>query len=293
MKLGLILPIGNLKQFGYHHHFLTILDRWVSVADHLYIISSTEEKIEELLHKYGNVTYICDKESCFERINNKELFSFDKLNNNVNRCLDLAKLEGCDAVVQIHINQYLPNDNEINFKTNIEKMVNANKPYEWLYKSYQLRDILFMPDRRVPWIINLKSEEKFRFSCDSICDSKGTKITIKTGNFEDFSSQSIVDVLLDTTSEEAGYKHEVMLEELEKLSNIVSADKKYDEEKYLEYMSTKCKTKIFSRKKLDAVGKKISEENNVGFLSNKIKDVIVNRKSLYNFILRWHFRLFR
>lgn len=273
MKIGIYTPIGNLDKYGYQYNYETILNNLQNFGDEILLISSSRENREGNFKKFNKIKFISNNKTQFEIKNNKEVYSLATQIKNQGYALDYFKKNNFDVYLIIHINQYIPENSAVGIRNVCRKMIDEKKPYEWLYKKYQLHDIIFNSDFKLPWIINLRIDNPYRVKSDSI-KNRQTKeiIKIEHGNFKKYNNRAIVDVLGEFTLENAKEKYEFTIEELRKLNKTFNPNDRsnliFNKEKFLKYHLNKINKKIKSTEKLDKTGKEFLKNTRPNFLSH-------------------------
>jgi hypothetical protein len=271
MKIGVILPIGNLKKFGYQHNHQVVIDNLAHFADELVIVSSTRENPATLGKEYKNVHYISDERTWFEQKEGKEIFTYATLTANLKIALDVLKKDGCDVVMQVHINQYISTEAADNLKKQAAELIKSKEPFAWIYKKYQLAEWLFQADVRVPWMLNLTVDNPYVYDSDAIVNTQSKEmIRIESGNFSLYNNQAVTDILLQYTLEDARDLFLFTQAENLKLSGKTPSDQvEFEPQKWEKYMQYKINAKIRSEEKLDQTGTtllKNAQENFVCFM---------------------------
>ena len=152
-------------------------------------------------------------------------------------------------------------------------MVKQKRPYTWLYKSYQCGKLVFYPDRRLPWILNLDLNSGWRLGADSItnCDT-GEIIRIQTGNYKKLFDSAIRDISWEYTIQDAKEKYNFTIEELAKINNTYDPNNldnlKFNEVEWIKYYQMKVNQKTLANELLDEVAKKILSIRKDNFISN-------------------------
>lgn len=267
-KIGIICPLGPLDRYGYQYNHLITLENLSSFATRVYLCSSTRSQtdVDRLLARFPKVEYISDKRTWFDADSNgNEIFSIARLESNSNLMIERCKRDQMDCAVMIHINQYIQYSVKENLRQLCQDMLAARRPFEWLYKKYQLGNRLFHADTRVPWILNLQIDNPFLIQADSIHHRNGNeRYTIQNGNFRDKDYFAIVDCPLELT-----------LQDLADIKNFTrcyselnpQASPIFDWNKYFYYCVWKINAKFMSDEPLDATGEAIVRNSRKDFLS--------------------------
>jgi hypothetical protein len=198
MKIGVLCPVGPLDRFGYQYHYLTIAENLSRFATQLYLVSTTRNRVhvDKLLTRFANVQYISDENTWLPLDDSdNEVFRLAKLLYALNYGLEKCKQDGMDCMVSIHINQYVPEPAFVPLRKALSDMLDAGRPFEWLYKRYQLGDRLFHADTRVPWILNLQVDNPFLMRADSIHHRNGLeRYMLEHGDYRSKDHLAIVDM---------------------------------------------------------------------------------------------------
>jgi len=275
MKIGIILPVARTDKYGYQYNDFRdiIIENMQEFADGIIAISSSKFIDRTFFEKFHKLTLISDKNTWFNLKNDKEIFSFDVLNKNVNLALEILKNEKYDIAIEIHINQYIPKPSFNSLKKSILNMLKRNRPYTWLYKSYQCGNLIFYPDRRLPWILNLNLSSDWRLSTDSIINYDTEEIIkIQSGNFKKYNKEAIRDVPWELTIKDGMEKYEFVIKDYRKINNTYDPNNldnlKFNEVEWLKYHQIKVNQKTLANELLDEVAKKILSIRKENFISN-------------------------
>lgn len=273
MKIGIILPIGDLGSFGYQYYPYNIVKNHLEFADTVAIISSTSKNPRKLPIRSSKIIYHSSPQSWFTRIRGREVFSYNTLNKNVNLGLDLLKENKCDIVLEIHINQYIPENSKVTLRNYLKEILDTKKPYGWLYKKYQLGEKVFNADIRLPWIINLQTSHTFRFSVDSIEDNLSTrKVNIQSGHYSSYNNRAIMDIMLNYKIDDAKKLFMFTHKENLRVSHRLDEKPTFNEIKWYKYYLDKINQKTISSENLDAFGRWIENSRLPNFLSYKFEN---------------------
>lgn len=99
-------------------------------------------------------------------------------------------------------------------------MLQNKKPFEWLYKKYQVKDLLFDADVCLPWILNLNIDNPYRIDANSIKNrNTNEQVSIRNGDFKGYNDIAIIDVLGEETMNDVMEKHNFTIKELRILTN--------------------------------------------------------------------------
>ena len=266
MKIGVICPIGPLDRFGYQYIYKAILESLTLFADVVYLPSSTKNRtnVDKLLNAHYNIKYVANEETWFGfDSNGREIHKRKKSAARCNYTLDLMKKDGIDCAIVICINQYIPMHSQAPLRSVCEDLISSKKPFEWLYKKYQLGNQLFHSDSKVPFIINLTTDRPCKIASDSIITENGRKIHIKAGDYRRYDHVAIVDA-----------PYEMTIDDLKDKVNFIKnyADLRKDvrpffvKEEQIKYHVHKCNRKIISNEKLDYFGEKIAANSSSDFI---------------------------
>ena len=275
MKIGVITPVGRTDKFGYQYEDYNklIIKNLAEFADRILVISTSKHNDPQLYENIDNLEYFSNKDTWFNSVNDNEEFSFAKIDDNVNFCRDKLIQEGYDVSILIHSNQFVPKSNQINLKNFCAELIKKKKPFEWLYKKYMCGKLIFYPDRKVPWILNLTIENPWNYRVDSIIH-KDTKeiISIQTGKYKKYTDLAIMDVPWDLTIQDEREKHDFFIKELRILNNTYNPNDpdnlKFNEAEWISYMQRKVDNKKLSNEKLDDLGEEILKLRRDDFCSH-------------------------
>ncbi len=291
MKIGIILPIGDLNKYGYQYNSDLVIKNLENFADKLVIISSSPNNDAKLFQDNKKIIYISNDKTWFDKENDTEIFSYTKLLLNINLGLDILKKEGVDAVVQIHINQFIPSLSWKNILEKITKMINKGEHYSWLHKKYQCGEMLFNSDVKVPWIINTSIKNNpYIYGPDAIINTLTQKeIRIGNGNFKKFNNESIVDVFGEYTKKDAEDLYEFTQLQTTKLADKeVTAIPHFDYSNWLKYYMHKFNNKTLLKETMDQTSEQILSRRKANFVSFEIeKKYSPNKISLPSKVLRY------
>lgn len=281
MKIGVHTAIGRLDKYDYQYTYDLVLDSLHSFADEILITSTSNLNQEKTFKEFPKVKLISNEKTWFEFKKSEEVFSFKKLIANHSLAFESLKERGFDVCVNIHINQYIPASSVPKLRAVCANLIKKNKPFDWLYKKNQLKNILLDSDTRLPWILNLKISHDFRVTADSITNAKnGEVIAIEHGDFRSKNDIALIDPIGELTMDDLKEKHCFTIGELSKLNK--NSQFIFDEDRYLNYAIAKMKSKRVSNDQLCKIGKKIVERSKENFLSNiYIKYISKKRISVF------------
>jgi len=264
MRIGVITPVGTTEKYGYQYEEYNrlIIKNLASFADYIYIISTSKHNNPDIYKGYDNLEYFSNEDTWFKYEDDEEIFSFAKIDENINFCKQLLIESDYDISLLIHSNQYVPKSSELGLKNVCEKLLKKKKPYGWLYKKYMCGRLLFNADRRVPWMLNLTIENPWNYRVDSIINQNTNKIiTIQTGNYKRYNSQAIRDVQWDLTLKDEEQKYAFFIKELRILNGTYDPNDpdnlKFDKEEFISYMQRKINNKKVSKERIDEIGEKL------------------------------------
>jgi len=267
MKIGVICPVGPLDRYGYQYNYMTIMENLAAFATQVYIISSSRNRdLHDLLSRFPNVDYIFNEDTRFDvDATGNEVFSMEKLEHNVNLALQKCKEDGMDCAIQMHINQYVQDRNKDNLRRLCGDMLEAGRPFEWLYKKYQLGNRLFHADTRVPWILNLQIDQPFVIRADSIHHRDShERYKIEHGDFRSKDHIAIVDCPMEMTWQDLEEKMRFLYGGSVLGANV---DPCLGEYLSLPYYLRKFNQKLISNEPLDATGQVIARNSRSDFVS--------------------------
>lgn len=273
MKVGIILPIGDLGSFGYQYHPFKIVKNHLAFADTLAIISSTSKNPKKFPIRSSKVIYHSSPQSWFTRARGREVFSYNTLNSNVNLGLDLLRENKCDIALEIHVNQYIPENSGVTLRNYLKVVLDKKKPYGWLYKKYQLGEKIFNADIRLPWIINLQTPRTYRFDVDSIENVlNGHKVKIQSGHYSSNNNHAIMDIMLNYKIDDAKKLFMFTHKENLRVSHRLDEKPTFNEINWCKYHLDKVNKKTLSSEELDTFGAWIEKNRSPDFLSHTFEN---------------------
>ena len=267
MRIGILCPVGPLDRYGYQYNYCTVVENLSSFAERVYLFSSTRNRtnVDSLLARFPNVEYVSNENTWLDvDSSGKELFSIKKLESKTKSILEWMKQDGMDCALDICINQYIPDRAREPLRQVCKDMLETGRPFEWLYKRYQLGNRLFHADTRVPWILNLQIDNPFVIRADSIHHRDGhERYEIEHGDFRSKDHVAIVDAPLEMT-----------LQDLADVLNFTryyselnpDAPKHFDRNRVLSYYIRKFDAKIISDEPLDPTGEAIARNSRSDFV---------------------------
>ena len=242
------------------------------------MVSNSKHCDPDFFLNQEKVTLISEPETWFKESGGQTVFSFAKIVENLNRGLAHLKERNFDVVMSVHINQYVPQSSREGLLNLCQDMTAQGKLFEWIYKKYQLVDIIFNADTRVPWILNLTIENPYLFYTDSIIDPKTkNSVKIESGDFSKYNKCSVMDIFGELTIDDQREKYELTVHELNRLRlewNIDPAqhDKQiFNRRKFMDYYQHKMNKKTISKEPLDEFGKSIVTRSHPEFISHALK----------------------
>jgi hypothetical protein len=252
MKIAALVPIGPLDRFGYQYTAALALKNHADFFDRVYVIGSSRQVAALPVSK---LVFISDEASLFELDRDgNEILDFPKINLNVNRVKELAKRDGFDLAVEIHINQYVSESNFQGFRDHCRKVLDEKKPFGWVYKSYQYFDKLYYPSHRVPWIANLRDFGTGGiFDSDSIHFGEETH-RIQDGTFKEASDHCVVDIMGCYTEKDDEEKFEYYTKVLNRTYGKAGTSTEYSASHYFNYHRIKLLNKRPSGRALGRYG---------------------------------------
>ena len=267
MKIGILCPVGPLDRYGYQHIYLPVVQSLSAFATCIYMYSTTRNRanVDSLLACFPKVEYISNEDTWFDvDSDGNEVFSNKKGESNANLILTRMREDGMDCSITICINQYVPDKARERLRQLCKDMLEAGRPFEWLYKRYQLGNRLFHTDTRVPWILNLQVDNPFLIRADSIHHRDGReRYKIEHGDFRSKDHVAIVDCPMEMT-----------LQDLADVKNFVrcyselnpQVNPRFDWNEYLPYYVRKFNAKIMSDEPLDPTGEAIARNSTSDFV---------------------------
>lgn len=276
IKIAILLPIGRLDRFGYQHLYRMIIRNHCEFADKVFLLSSTRFVTPDLFREYRNAELVSLEVAMPDLIDGREVMNLSKFSNGFDQCQSMIKNQGYDVCLNIHINQYIPRSAFDPLRAVCAELVQKQKPFAWLYKRYQLRDLLFEADCRLPWIVNLQSSAAYTFGGDSVINSAtGKQIMIESGNFKKYNTRAIVDVLGEHTIQDAKDKFEYTIKEHRKLNKTYNPNDTsnliFRPDVYFQYNMGKINLKSISKENLDELGAEIFNRSRPDFVSHKFR----------------------
>lgn len=290
MKIGICTPVGRLDKFGYQYNSSTILKNLQNFADEVLVVSTSDFNKHEDFNGFEKVSCISNPDTWFDVKDGEDIFSFNKLIENHVLAMDYFKKQNFDIFLSVHINQYIPQSSYKGLYKVFEKMLQNKKPFEWLYKKYQVKDLLFDADVCLPWILNLNIDNPYRMYSDSIKHiNTNEQVSIRHGHFKSYNDIAIIDILGEETVNDVMEKHNFTIKELRILTNEYNpsnaSNLSFDEKKYLHYYLSKTNQKKLSNDALDTTGQNILNNSQDDFVSKYLKE---NYKYLHkNYLLKF------
>ena len=167
MKICAYIPVGPLDSMGFQYLSDIVLRENSKYFDKLYVVSSYRGT-KSLPYEADNIELISDERSWFPLQNGKELFTIKEYDDRHQFIFQLAREDGYDFLLHIHINQLIDKRNFEKLYKYAQDIYDLNKDYGYLYKSYLIGKKIMVPDRRLPYLINLHSKKTFCWGADSL-----------------------------------------------------------------------------------------------------------------------------
>lgn len=273
MKIGILCPIGPLDRFGYQYNTLPILRSLTTFGTKVYLCSSTRNRaqIDTILETFPTVEYIAGPETWFAQDEHgDEVHEIFQITRNVTRMMEHARRDGMDVGVSIHISQYVQDRAMDPLRAVAQRMLDDGRPYDWLHKKYQLYDRLFHADVRVPWIVNLRIDNPYTFSPDSLTQrDTGETVRIESADFRAHDDVAIVDCPMERTPQDLVDFKEFTRFYAELNPNAPTG---FDWDYIREYYVRKFNVKHISDEPLDPTGRAIAAASRPDFVSHLLLD---------------------
>ncbi len=277
MRIAAICPVGPLDQYGYQHFPDLALRSMSPLCDRVYMYSSTRDQpnVDQILADAPNVIFFSSANTWFvQDETGKEVYDPAKGEQNANAFLRHAKADGMDVCVLLCINQYVPAQAVPQLRAVCQRMLDTERPFEWLYKRYQLGDRLFHADTRLPWILNLTIQYPFCVKADSVESPDGLeRHTVQSGCYDGSDASAVVDCAM-----------ELSRDELESKMNFVRCNSQCGDQtqptqtfswgRHFPYYCRKFSAKRVSSDRLDSVGQEIVQRSQPEFVSWAILDAL-------------------
>jgi len=269
VKIGILCPIGPLDRFGYQFNTMPVLRSLATFGTTVYLVSSTRNRaqIDAILAAFPNVKYIAGPETWFAQDEQgEEVHDIFRITGNVTLAMQQAQRDGMDVGVSIHISQYVQDHVMAPLREVCARMLADGQPYAWLYKKYQLYDRLFHADYRLPWILNLRIDNPYFISPDSITHREtGERIMIQGGDFRDHDPVAVVDCPMERTPQDL-----VAFKEFTRFYAELNpnAPTNFDWDYIRDYYIRKFNAKRMSAEPLDATGRAIAAASRPDFVSH-------------------------
>ena len=248
MKICAAIPVGPIDRMGYQYLTKYLISNNALLFDKLYLYSSTRE-ITANDFKLKNVEVISDARTwdilsedgseCFDMRVNRE-----KRRSASAYVIRKAATDGFDVLMNLSVNQYIDEYNYKNLVDYSRKIISKNKPFGYLWKSYQYRDLICYADKKLPWLINLKYSKNLSFVPDGILYNE-LEYSIRDGFFI-YPKYTIYDLDGMLTNEDSCLKWEYYEKYLS--NNLVP----YNATAKKEYVLNKIRKKIFAHKYVHA-----------------------------------------
>ena len=192
-KVAFLVPVGPLKRLGYQYHYEYVLNNFKEFADHIFLVSCSEEANEITFD--SKLTLIDD--ILYEKDSSgKESYDIKRSVKAVNEATKKVKALGYDILIQVHINQYIGAEEYKNFKLVTEWVYKKKIPYYWYSINCQVLDKVSGTYAITPYILNLNYSPVPQFSDDSIgCDSSELARLKKTSNMNFENTFTVTDIV--------------------------------------------------------------------------------------------------
>ena len=273
MKIGILCPIGPLDRFGYQYNTQPVLRSLTTFGTKVYLCSSTRNRaqIDTILETFPNVEYIAGPETWFPQDEHgDEVHAIFQITRNVTRMMEHARRDSMDVGISIHISQYVQDRAMEPLCAVAQRMLDDGRPYDWLYKKYQLHDRLFHADVRVPWILNLRIDNPFTFSPDSLTHrDTDERIRIESGHFRAHDDMSVVDCPMERTPQDL-VDFKLFTQFYAELNP--DAPTGFDWDYIREYYVRKFNAKTISDEPLDPIGREFAAASRAEFVSHLLLD---------------------
>jgi hypothetical protein len=272
MKIGIFLPVLTVSKYGYQQIYEIIIKNHTEYADVVYLRSNSkiDKKLTNCQAKYSNLKVIANTNTYTYDKNGNLAYNTTQNTEGNKYVVNQMRSDGVDIAINLSINQYIPDNHWKNIVSQCKMIYNNNEPYGYLYKQYQLGDVMFHADIRLPWIINLGHPDMICFASDSIIDSNNIILSrISSGNFRRNNSKAIVDVPFEMTMQDLREKNDFTKNyaDLRAINGEVSEYTPFDEQERIEYYSRKMNKKIISKAKLDEYGILVSQATRPEYIS--------------------------
>jgi hypothetical protein len=174
-----------------------------------------------------------------------------------------------DIGITLPINFYIPEPSLPEITRKLEQMLAEDRPFEWIYRRFQLGSWLFVPDAGLPYAINLRLPEPYRVKFDWIETPAGERIEISYGgNYPQTSREAVVDCPMEITLEDLRNKMN-FTQSYAQLNPALPPE--FDYEVHVQkYYLPKFIEKDVTRDHLDRFGKIIAQNSRPDFLSQYI-----------------------
>ena len=269
MKLAVVCPIGPLDQFGYQYTYSVALESFSLFAEAIYLVASTRSNahVEEIRQRFPKVIFISNDQTWYKLDEaGQEVFDIYQWDRNLETGINHAHREAMDAAVVLPINSYVPEAAIPLIEGRIKRMIQEERPYEWVYRRIQLGSKLFVPDAGVPNIINLRIPYPYRVRYDWTESPDGQKIPISyDASYPDAAQEAFVDCPMEMTVDDLRNK----MNFTKSYAQInPSALKQFEFHTHVrEYYLPKFLRKVVTDDPLDRLGKMISQNSRADFVS--------------------------
>lgn len=272
MKLAVVCPIGPLDRFGYQYTYATALESYSLFADVIYLICSSRigAQIADVSERFPKAVLISDEQTWYSLDEfGQEVFDIYQWDRNLQTGLRQAQQEWMDAAVVVPINAYIPETAIALIQSKIRRMLEEDRPFEWVYRRFQLGSKLFIPDAGVPNIINLRLPRPYRVRYDWTESPHGEKIPISYDHSHpDAAQEAFVDCPMEMTVDDLRDK----MSFTKSYSQInPRALPQFDFQVHVtEYYLPKFLRKVMTDDPLDRFGRMIAQNSSPDFVSRYI-----------------------
>lgn len=272
MKLAVVCPIGPLDQFGYQYTYSVALESFSLFADAIYLVCSTRSSanLEEIRQRFPKAIFISNDQTWYKLDEaGQEIFDIYQWDRNLEIGINHAHQEAMDAAVVLAINSYLPEASIPLIHAKIERMIQDERPYEWVYRRFQLGSKLFVPDAGVPNIINLRLSNPYRVRYDWTESPDGKKIPISYDqSHPDTAQEAFVDCGMEMTIDDMRDKMNFTKSYSQLNPN---APRQFDFQVHMrEYYLPKFLRKVMTDDPLDRFGRMIAQNSSPDFISQYV-----------------------
>ncbi len=272
MKLAVVCPIGPLDRFGYQYTYSVALESFSLFADAIYLVCSTRSSgnVEDIGQRFPKVILVSNDQTWYALDEaGQEVFDIYQWDRNLAIGMNYAHHEAMDAAVVLPINSYVPESSIQLIHAKIERMIQEDRPYEWVYRRFQLGSKLFVPDAGVPNIINLQLPYPYRVRYDWTESPDGKKIPILYDqSHPDTAREAFVDCGMEMTIDDMRDKFNFTKSYRQINPN---APQQFDFQAHIkDYYLPKFLNKTITEDPLDRFGRMIARAGEPEFVSNYI-----------------------